>query len=293
MTRVFADSPSADSLASMIKGRGAIDIKDCIRAAAIRITANERAQGMLERTVRRLQFLMGIGAGSYVASSGESVLAQKLEELRTPGKPLCVLDVGANKGQFATLLLAGLTGPVCIHCFEPARRTFELLSERFQTDPRFVLNNFALGSRSGTTSLHYDEPGSGLASVYRRRLDHQPGIRFTHSEEVAVRTVDEYCAERGIGRIELLKIDAEGHELEVLNGAERSLVQRKIKMVSFEFGGCNIDSRTYLQDFFHLFSRIGGSRVYRITPSGFVMPIDRYREDREQFGVTNYLVVYD
>lgn len=281
-------------MALAIAGRTAINMRSWLRSAAIRMTANERAQRLLERTVRRLNFLMGVGAGSYVASSGEFVLATKLEERRLPGQPLCVLDVGANKGQFASMLIAGLAGDVRIHCFEPARQTFELLRATFGQDSRFYLNNFALGSRSGPASLHYDQPGSGLASVYQRRLEHQPNIKFIHSEEIDVRTLDEYCIERRIDRIDLLKIDVEGHELEVLAGAEQSFAQRKIRMVSFEFGGCNIDSRTYFQDFHRLFSKHVGCRLYRITPSGFVMPLDRYREDREeQFGVTNFLVVYD
>lgn len=277
----------------MAEGGAKKGIKDWVRSAAIQLTANERAQELLERTVRRLHLLMGIGAGSYVASSGESALAGKLEKLRAPGQPLCVFDVGANKGQFATTLLAGLAGDVCIHCFEPATKTFEMLTTSFGNDRRFVLNNFALGSQSGSARLHFDEPGSGLASVYERRLDHQPTLRLSQSEEIRVRTVDEYCAERKIDRIDLLKIDAEGHELHVLHGAEQSLAQHKVRMISFEFGGCNIDSRTYFQDFFHLFRKLEGARLYRITPSGFVMPVTGYRDDREQFGVTNYLVVCD
>lgn len=286
-------APATGLSARVASERRVAVLKAWVRSAAIRVTANERAQAALERTVRRLHFLMGVGAGSYVASSGEAALVDRLERGRKSGQPLCVLDVGANKGQFSELLLEGISGDLRVHCFEPARLTFEMLVARFGGDSRLILNNFALGSRSGSARLHYDEPGSGLASVYQRRLDHQPGLRFTQSEEISVRTVDEYCAERELDRIDLLKIDAEGHELDVLRGAERSLQARKVRMVTFEFGGCNIDSRTYLQDFFHFFSAMSGGRMYRITPSGFMMPLERYREDREQFGVTNYLVVYD
>jgi len=271
----------------------ATPVKNWLKRAAIRLTANESAQILLERAVRRLNFLMGVGAGSYVESSGELALADKLEAYRAPDRPLCVFDVGANRGQFATMLQARLRGAFAMHCFEPARETFAQLCESLGEDRRFVLNNFALGSRAGTTRLHYDKAGSGLASVYKRRLDHQRGLEFTQSEEIPIRTLDDYCAEHRIERIDLLKVDVEGHELDVLNGAARTLSERKIKMVSFEFGGCNIDSRTYFQDFHQLFSKLPGTRMYRITPSGFVMPLSGYREDREQFGVTNYLVVFD
>lgn len=267
-------------------------MKHWLRKAAIRITANQPAQALMEKTVRRLQFLMGIGAGSYVDSSGEQILSQRLEELGDPERPLTVFDVGANKGQFARMMIQGLHRDFRLHCFEPGQKTFEELSGNFQHDSRLVLNRFALGSEPGRVLLHYDEPGSGLASVYPRSLEHLPRLRFEQSEEVEVRTLDEYCQGKNVERIDLLKIDTEGHELEVLKGAEKAFAEGRVGMVSFEFGGCNIDSRTYLKDFMRFFSRFGEYRLYRITPSGFVVPVTHYREDREQFGVTNYLVEY-
>jgi hypothetical protein len=59
-------------------------------------------------------------------------------------------------------------------------------------------------------------------------------------------------------------------------------------MVMFEFGGCNIDTRTYFQDFFYFFKKHDMS-IYRITPSGFFHPIPKYLEELEQFRTTNFL----
>lgn len=47
----------------------------------------------------------------------------------------------------------------------------------------------------------------------------------------------------------------EGHELDVLAGAEEAL--KSVQLVQFEFGGCNIDTRTYFQDFFYFFQQHG------------------------------------
>jgi hypothetical protein len=66
---------------------------------------------------------------------------------------------------------------------------------------------------------------------------------------------------------------------------------RKIRMVSFEFGGCNIDSRTYFQDFYYFFRDHGMKEIFRITPSGYLVPIHDYREIYEQFRTTNFLVL--
>ena len=50
--------------------------------------------------------------------------------------------------------------------------------------------------------------------------------------------------------IDLLKLDVEGNELLALKGLSDSI--EYIKIIQFEFGGSNIDSRTYFQDFYYL-----------------------------------------
>ena len=84
----------------------------------------------------------------------------------------------------------------------------------------------------------------------------------------------------------------EGHELDVLRGATEMLREGKVSLVSFEFGGCNIDTRTFLQDFWYFFESYGMSMMGRITPTGFVQPLGKYSELYEQFTTTNYLVEF-
>lgn len=85
-----------------------------------------------------------------------------------------------------------------------------------------------------------------------------------------------------------MKLDVEGHELAVLKGGKQMLDDGKIHVIQFEFGGCNIDSRTYFQDFFYLLSP--GFRIYRIVKDG-LFPIEEYSEDLEVFKTTNYLCI--
>jgi hypothetical protein len=61
-------------------------------------------------------------------------------------------------------------------------------------------------------------------------------------------------------------------------------------MLTFEFGGCNIDSRTYFQDFWYLLQDYGLRYFYRITPMGLLVYLPQYDEIDEQFRTTNYLV---
>ena len=87
-----------------------------------------------------------------------------------------------------------------------------------------------------------------------------------------------------------MKIDVEGHELDVLNGGKEFFEKKAIDMVTFEFGGCNIDTRTYFQDFWYFFKTYD-YKIYRILPNGTFFYIDTYNEEREQFLTSNYLVL--
>jgi FkbM family methyltransferase len=258
-----------------------------------RLSRSSRVQDLLARNVEFSHGLMGIGSGSTAEVSGERVLIRLLRDQAEPDRPLTVFDVGANQGQFLEMVRVGLAGQAYrIHAFEPGRRTFATLAGLAGDDGDVTLNNAAMGSAPGELVLNYDSAGSGMASLYKRRLDHF-GIALEHSERVAVETLDRYCATHEITSIDLLKLDVEGHELEVLRGASRLFSQQAIRMVSFEFGGCNIDSRTFFQDFYYFFTERGMSAIYRIAPSGNLVPIERYREIDEQFRTTNFLVLQD
>jgi FkbM family methyltransferase len=262
-------------------------LKSGLKRLAILATANRPAQAALAYGDRFAQFLMGIGAGSEVADSGEAAVFRLLR--RRPA-PLTVFDVGANQGQFLTAALEALADTDHrIHSFEPGKGTFALLAARHGHTPRVMLHNLAVGRSAGTATLWYDEEGSGIASLTRRDLDHL-GIPFGRSEPVPVTTIDDHCHRHGVDRIDLLKLDIEGHELDALEGARGMFDRAAIGMVLFEFGGCNIDTRTYFRDFWHFFSG-RGMRLQRVTPGGLLVPIDAYREVLEQFRTTNFVAL--
>jgi FkbM family methyltransferase len=147
----------------------------------------------------------------------------------------------------------------------------------------------ALGKEEAEALLYSNEAGSQLASLSQRNLDHFH-LRFEHSEMIKVTTLDCYCEKQEIGRISLLKLDLEGHELEALQGARGMLAKRAIDAITFEFGGANIDSKTYFRDLWTLLKK-DRYKVCRITPSGYFFALPTYKEYYEQFRTTNFIAI--
>lgn len=195
-----------------------------------------------------------------------------------------VLDVGANVGRYSESIL-DLSPRSMIFAFEPSSAARSKLKERFEGSTQVNIVPLALSDINSTETLWSDMAGSGLASLTKRRLDHF-GIDFDVSEQVSVSTLDTWIETTKVIP-DLIKIDVEGHELNVLKGGLAALSLSKV--VQFEFGGCNIDTRTFFQDFWYLFTDAGFA-IYRIANSKPIR-ILTYSEEDEYFRTTNFLAV--
>ena len=245
----------------------------------------------METSITLLEERVGIGSGAGVSTSGErvavEVLKSKYREAAT------IFDVGANKGQYCSMLHGLLKDemPFQVYSFEPSKATFGLLVQNTVDLKNVTLNNLGLFSESGEGTLYSDKEGSGLASLTARRLDHYRIEHGSLQENVKFITLDAYCQERDIQTIDLLKIDVEGYELDVLRGGDELFERGNVEIVQFEFGGCNIDTRTYFQDFYYFFSKREFD-LYRILPDATLLKIGLYNKSLERFRTANYLAVH-
>lgn len=230
---------------------------------------------------------MNFGRASNYRSNGELHSLKQLAR-RWADRPVTLFDVGANVGEFTLEILDAFRDQKFdLYAFEPSGRAWSQLRQRVPDSKNIHAIQMAMGDQEGTANLYFPEEGSALASLLRRDLVHMD-VNFGKQEQVTVITLDGFCREHNINHIHLLKMDVEGHELNVLKGASGLLSRDAIEVIQFEFGGTNIDSRTYIKDFFKL---LGPKfKLYRILPGGLrEMPV--YTEKFEIFQAANYLAV--
>jgi FkbM family methyltransferase len=166
-----------------------------------------------------------VGAGSSV--TGVDMLEDIRVRLGNPASPM-LFDVGANIGQTIDQFRAAYASPRII-AFEPSPTTFVRLQQSHRHHAGVQLEQLAMGDVDGRAVFYVMQDHSVNDSLLAPKFDDR-------SEEVIVqvRTVDDYCASTGIDTVDLLKIDAQGFDLKVIEGASRMLSMRRIRHYSVE-----------------------------------------------------------
>jgi FkbM family methyltransferase len=211
----------------------------------------------------RLAHLAHMGQNYWATEvdfSGELAVLDQL-------KPRLTIDVGANIGRYA--VAASRYGRVI--AFEPSSVAYAKIPQGGAIEAV----NMALGAAPGTATLH--GTGESIASILDQRSPRRPLVT---EEQVEVSTLDDFCRERGIDDIDLLKIDVEGFEHQVLLGARETLPH--IRHVQFEFG--HIDAPARFRDFVDL---MPGRQFYRVVSDG-LWPV-KYTDEIEACMTSNFV----
>ncbi len=235
----------------------------------------------LYRTQQALAALHGYGLESL-----ESEVIAACSEL--PARPCIVFDVGAHRGDWSRGVRARrASAGDRFFLFEPSAVNLRAL-ERLAV-PEFTVVPMAVSDGSGHAPLFADAAGSGLGSLHQRDL-RSDGVIHEKQEEVATITLDDFAETNGIGRIDFLKLDIEGHELAALRGATRLLGETRIGALAFEFGGTQVDARAFLRDYWNLLAS-HEYQLHRVMPGGLLLPMPRYSVALEVFRFTTYLAL--
>lgn len=157
-----------------------------------------------------------IGSIRNAGGEYESGLVQALAA--NVQKDWVCLDIGANVGPI-TLTLGELCGRGAVHAFEPVPVTFGYLETNISANVagrNVQAHRLALRDEPGEVVIHFNPEFSGGAFV-SSRLEHG------ESWSAPASTLDDWVTDKGIDRIDLIKIDVEGSELAVLDGAAETL----------------------------------------------------------------------
>lgn len=198
-----------------------------------------------------------------------------------------VFDVGAHGGAWTEAALV-LNPALEIHAFEPASDSFAALAGKpFPSQVRRL--KLGLGAVAEERTLYHLGSDTQLRSLYARSGLEDRLASPTAGERVAITTLDAYCEAAGVSAIDYLKIDAEGHDLQVLRGAGSLIARHAVRFIQFEYGQPNIESRDLLKDFFAFFD---GTRynLYKIHAEGYSHH-PRYDVGLENFQYQNWLAV--
>lgn len=198
---------------------------------------------------------------------------------------LVLFDVGANVGNYSRDLHSVFGENVDIYSFEPLDSTYNVLCDNVKSYSNVHCHNIGLSDQKQKLTIYTNKECSGLSSVYKRRLDYL-NIKMSIMHECCFTTIDDFCESNGLEHIHFIKMDVEGHEISVLKGAQKKFAENKIDFIQFEFGGCNIDSRTFFQDFWYILHE--KYNIYKITSHG-LYPIREYRATLEVFLTQNFL----
>ena len=185
-------------------------------------------RGMLRRGADGLVWLAR-GALGMKRERYDRSLYDVLAGMREWSASDVVFDVGANDGRTALRLMRHLGVAPRLYCFEPVGSTFRALEARTSRHANVRRFQLAMGSQAGPRTIYV-----GDLSVMSSFDPEWPGEG--RGETVEVTTLDAFAQEHDVPRIHLLKVDAEGHDLEVLRGARRTLEAGRVDVVQVECG---------------------------------------------------------
>ena len=237
--------------------------------------------------------------GDFVATGEDFFISRYAQfmEGQPHSNPFVFVDVGANSGHYTQLILTKLQSAKSRlnlrgELFEPQENTaIQNLLNQYADAPRISLtwNRTGAGSETGTMELYSvkGDEASVYASSQKESVLHFVNKQQIESCNMRVVRLDEYLSSNSIPVVDLLKIDTEGYELDVLQGAGSYLTPERIRVIQFEFNSMHYFRRQFLGDFVDILID-KGYELYRLSKHGFI-PVTPYNPEIERFVFQNFV----
>jgi FkbM family methyltransferase len=205
---------------------------------------------------------------------------------------IVAFDVGARIGDWSKAFVdraAGRPGSFQLHAFEPVHDSRKKLQETLAQQVgvgEVLISGFALSNESIRVPIYVPTTMGGTSTLYPEST-----INYEQVLEVETSTIDQYCIENSIEHIDLIKIDTEGNDLRVIQGAVKLLRTGKVGVVQFEYNHRWIYSRSYLKDVFDLV-RNTPYRIAKVCASALEVYVE-WHPELERFFEANYALVHN
>jgi FkbM family methyltransferase len=212
---------------------------------------------VIKRNIRKMLDMMGFTIIPNNAIPVGTDYRKTIRNIFGEGAVKTVFDVGANVGQFCIHANEVFSNAI-IHSFEPVSKTFELLRTNTNKFNNIKCHKLAFGSAPGTEKIFLQDNSvfnSLSSSVNVQKKENQA------TEVIEIQTVDSFCEHNKIDRIDLLKVDTEGFDLNVLEGAISMLSSRKVKFVLIEV---TFDKENTRNSSFNLVNDFLGAHSYKV-----------------------------
>ena len=153
-----------------------------------------------------------------------------------------IFDVGSHRGESIDYFIK-LKNLKKIQSFEPQKDNFLVLKKKYKNNSKVILNQIALSQNENYKDFYINDLSS--TSTFSRLNKKSFWLKIKNKilnkknpiiNIVKIRslTIDKFIKQKKIEKIDLLKIDTEGHELEVLKGALKTIKEHKVKFILIE-----------------------------------------------------------
>jgi FkbM family methyltransferase len=177
-----------------------------------------------------------------------------------------IFDVGTNAGSFVRAIQHVNPNVLNLHCFEP----HPILAHTTKSVYPFItMNEICIGREDGKIDIHIPKWSVGLSSTIRRPVFDSLNQEITILN-VDCRTVDSYCRQHNIEKISFMKIDVEGGEKAVLEGASSMLREKRILAGMFEVGTTLTDAGTSTKEVCELLEGYGYTVDRNFHPDNYL-----------------------
>lgn len=207
--------------------------------------------------------------------SHKKKIVRNLKRINPNGSFKVILDVGAHEGESIELFLKNFEVEH-IYSFEPSVNSFKILTKNCEnlrkkfTNTKIHLENIAIGCWTKDVELNFLRESSSstlkdlnINSKYFKKKEKYLGKLLNKKIKVKQINFKEYLEKNKITKIDFLKIDTEGYELEVLKGLKDFI--SKVSIILFEHHFDNMIVKKYtFSDINNLLKNNGFNKFYKV-----------------------------